>query len=145
MITGIPGMTVVGVQQQANSQGYSLLLQILHQPDTPDPKEILNNFISEGVDGIIWAVPEISNSRSWFKNNLENLRLPIVFLNTQAYPGFNVVSIDNRLGGRLATEHLLESGYRKIGYIAGPEDWWVAKERRLGWQDALSNEPGYRR
>jgi LacI family transcriptional regulator len=132
-------MAVVGVQQQANSQGYSLILQLLHHPETTEVEEILNNFISEKVDGIIWAVPEIGNNRSWFKDNQSKLRLPIVFINMQPYPGLNVVSIDNRQGGRIATEHLLQNGYHNIGFIAGPEDWWEVRERRLGWQDALSS------
>jgi LacI family transcriptional regulator len=133
------GMTIVGVQQQASLLGYSLLLQVLQQPEIENVEEIYNNFLSENVDGIIWAVPEIGENRAWFKERQNKLHLPILFLNTQPYPGFNVVSIDNRQGGRIATEHLLENGYRKIGYIAGPEDWWVARERRLGWQDALSS------
>jgi LacI family transcriptional regulator len=99
----------------------------------------LNNFIAERVDGIIWAVPEIGNNRSWFKDNQSKLRMPIIFLNMQPYPGLNVVSIDNRQGGRIATEHLLQNGYHNIGFIAGPEDWWEVRERRLGWQDALSS------
>jgi len=135
---GPSGMTVVGVQQEANSNGYSVTLQLLHHPETTEVEEILNNFIAERVDGIIWAVPEIGNNRSWFKDNQSKLRMPIIFLNTKPYPGLNVVSIDNRQGGRIATEHLLQNGYRNIGFIAGPEDWWEARERRLGWQDALS-------
>ena len=32
--------------------------------------------------------------------------------------------MDNCLGGRLATEHLLEQGYSRIGIITGPIDWY---------------------
>lgn len=136
---GGSGMAIVGVEKQANLNGYSIILQLLHSPETAEVEEILNNFISEKVDGIIWAVPEIGNNHSWFKENQSKLRLPIVFLNMQPYPGLNVVSIDNRQGGRIATEHLLQNGYHNIGFIAGPEDWWEVRERRLGWQDALSS------
>jgi LacI family transcriptional regulator len=47
------------------------------------------------------------------------------------------VSIDNYRGGRLATEHLLEQGYRRIGIITGPLSWWEARERQRGWQEVL--------
>ncbi|KAA1380609.1 LacI family DNA-binding transcriptional regulator [Aeromicrobium fastidiosum] len=33
---------------------------------------------------------------------------------------FSSVSIDDQIGGRLATEHLLEIGRRRIGFIGGP-------------------------
>lgn len=38
----------------------------------------------------------------------------------------------------MATQHLLERGYQKIGLIAGPLTWWAARERQRGWQDALT-------
>ena len=47
------------------------------------------------------------------------------------------VSINNYLGGRMAVDHLLEQGYRHIGHIAGPMDWWEAQQRMTGWKDTL--------
>jgi len=37
----------------------------------------------------------------------------------------------------MATQHLLDQGYQNIGLITGPLDWWEARQRQLGWQDAL--------
>jgi LacI family transcriptional regulator len=48
-----------------------------------------------------------------------------------------VVSIDNYAGGRMAVSHLLEQGYRKIGHISGPLDWWEARQRMAAWKDTL--------
>jgi DNA-binding LacI/PurR family transcriptional regulator len=48
-----------------------------------------------------------------------------------------VVSIDNYLGGRMAMVYLLNQGYRKVGYISGPLDWWEARARMAAWKDAL--------
>jgi LacI family transcriptional regulator len=55
----------------------------------------------------------------------------------QARPDLSVVSIDNYTGVRTAMEHLLVQGYRHIGHVAGPLDWWEARQRKAGWQDAL--------
>jgi LacI family transcriptional regulator len=49
----------------------------------------------------------------------------------------SVVSINNYLGGRMAVSHLLEQGYRHIGHISGPLDWWEARQRMSGWKDVL--------
>jgi LacI family transcriptional regulator len=46
--------------------------------------------------------------------------------------------IDNRAGGRLATSHLLEQGRQNIGIITGPISWWEARQRELGWREALA-------
>jgi DNA-binding LacI/PurR family transcriptional regulator len=54
------------------------------------------------------------------------------------HPGLSIVSIDNYLGARIATEHLLQQGYRCIGHISGPLDWWESRQRKAGWQAALA-------
>jgi LacI family transcriptional regulator len=61
----------------------------------------------------------------------------MIFLTMQTRSDLFIVSVDNYTGGRTATEHLLEQGYRHIGHISGPLDWWEARQRKAGWQDAL--------
>lgn len=92
------------------------------------------------MEGIIWAVPEIGSNRVWFREIVPQLAIPVIFLNTQSNETLHVVEINNRNGGYMATKHLLERGYRKIGLIAGPLTWWTARERRRGWQEALTAE-----
>jgi LacI family transcriptional regulator len=133
-----PSHILVGVEQGANQEGLSILLNLLHQPENDNIGKIVNGLISRQVEGIIWAVPEIGNNRSWFREAIPHLPIPVVFLSTQPKGDLNVVEIDNRNGGYMATQHLLERGYRRIGLIAGPLSWWAANERRRGWQDALT-------
>jgi LacI family transcriptional regulator len=40
-------------------------------------------------------------------------------------------------GGRVATEHLLELGHRRIAVITGPAQWSASKERLAGYRSAL--------
>jgi DNA-binding LacI/PurR family transcriptional regulator len=48
------------------------------------------------------------------------------------------VDVDNRGGGRVAAEHLVSLGRRRIATIAGPADTHVAVARLDGFADALS-------
>jgi LacI family transcriptional regulator len=132
-----PSHLLIGVEQGANQAGLSILLNLVHQPETKEIGSIVNSLLSRQVEGIIWAVPEIGDNRSWFRENLPQLGIPVVFLSTKPRENLNVVEIDNRHGAYIATQHLLERGYQKIGHIAGPLTWWAASERRRGWQDAL--------
>jgi DNA-binding LacI/PurR family transcriptional regulator len=52
-------------------------------------------------------------------------------------PNLTIVTYDNFLGGRMATEHLLQQGYQHIGHVSGPLDWWESRQRKAGWQAAL--------
>lgn len=132
-----PSRTLSGVEQQANELGYSLLLSLMRQPEKNDVEQVLRDMFSRYVDGIIWAMPEIGNNRAWIRQGTPQLSVPIVFLSMQPHPNLSVVAVDNRRGGRMATEHLLDQGYQTIGLITGPLDWWEARQRQLGWQDAL--------
>jgi LacI family transcriptional regulator len=132
-----PSRTLSGIERQANELGYSLLLSLIRQPEKNDVEQILLELLSRYVDGIVWAVPEIGNNRDWTQQEIPQLSVPIVFLSTQPRPNQSVVAVDNRSGGRMATQHLLDQGYQNIGLITGPLDWWEACQRQLGWQDAL--------
>jgi LacI family transcriptional regulator len=34
--------------------------------------------------------------------------------------------------------HLLEQGYRNIGHVSGPLEWWEARQRMAAWKDTLT-------
>jgi len=133
-----PSHILVGVEQGANREGLSIFLNLLHQPESENIGPIVNSLMSRQVEGIIWAAPEIGNNRSWFHESIHQLEIPVIFLSTQPRDDLNVVEIDNRSGAYMATQHLLERGYRKIGLITGPLTWWAAGERRRGWEEALT-------
>lgn len=63
--------------------------------------------------------------------------LPAVLLNTPGPPGLPVIGVDNRAGARAMTRHLVESGRRRIAFIAGPRDNPEARERLRGHCEAL--------
>jgi LacI family transcriptional regulator len=48
-----------------------------------------------------------------------------------------LVQVDNRLGGRLATQHLISLGHRRIAHITGAASLGISEERRAGYADAL--------
>lgn len=132
-----PSSTLTGIERQAAESGFSVLLTLIHEPDTEEIGSVLSDMLSRQVEGMIWAVPEIANNHRWIHDH-PNPVIPIVFLSMEPRSGITVVSVDNRHAGKVATEHLLAQGRRHVGLITGPLTWWEARERQLGWQDALS-------
>jgi LacI family transcriptional regulator len=132
-----PSRILVGIEKQANELGFSLMVRLLHNPLESPGRRALNELIANQVAGIIWAVAEIGDQRDWLYGHLNEGDTPVVFLSMKARPNTSLIALDNRLGGRLATAHLLEQGYQNIGIISGPHEWWEARERELGWQDIL--------
>jgi LacI family transcriptional regulator len=134
-----PSQTVVGIEKKANELGFSVLLSLFDEPDNGGHERALNTLVAHQVDGIIWAMPEVGNNRAWVRSShLEQLP-PIVFMSMESRPGISVVAVDNRHGARLAVQHLIDQDRRKIGIITGPLTWWEARERFVGWQEAMQN------
>jgi DNA-binding LacI/PurR family transcriptional regulator len=44
------------------------------------------------------------------------------------------------MGGKMATHHLIDQGYQHIAHLSGPLDWWEARQRKQGWQNALADQ-----
>src|SRR5438270_3656389 len=74
-----PSRTLVGIEKQAAELGFSMLLTLLHDPETQNVTPILSDILSRQVEGIIWAVPEIGDNRLWLRD-LPPLQAPAVFL-----------------------------------------------------------------
>lgn len=133
-----PSRTLSGITSAAEEAGYSVLLKELPSYDTEEITPIFQAFLSRHVDGIIWAVPEVGENRKWANNPPADIEIPLVYLTMEVRDNLSIVSVDNYLGGRMAMAHLLEQGYRKIGHISGPLDWWESRQRMAAWKDAVA-------
>lgn len=66
---------------------------------------------------------------------------PVVIVDrTRADDQFCSVAVDDVLGGRLATEHLIDRGHTRVAYIGGPHTLGQVRDRlagaRAAWSDA---------
>jgi|SRR5690625_1690050 len=107
--------------------------------NNPDKqKQYIKNMINNSVDGLI-IVPSIIEDRdiSVF-NEVKDNEIPIVACN-RSISGFECPKVlsNNYHGGYLATRHLLQQGYKKIGFVAGIS-YSLSIERYKGYLTALS-------
>ena len=95
----------------------------------------LDVLLAEGVEGIVF----IPVGRPDMKRIDRLLRQGIkIVVADRRVDGLPTVEADNRGGSYELTEHLFQLGYRRIAYIAGPQEVSTAQDRLAGFYDALA-------
>jgi DNA-binding LacI/PurR family transcriptional regulator len=131
------GSIVQTIESAAQEQGYTVILASSN--DIPDREiEAVKMLQSRRVDGVI-----VTSSRvgALYQDRLDRLRVPVVLINSLAeLRGQHIISVnvDNRHGGRQATDHLIQKGHRRIAYVAAPADRSDSGERMAGYRGALT-------
>lgn len=90
------------------------------------------------VDGVVvYICDPTAPDIGW----LERRNLPMVVVDHNLSEGTASVNVDDRGGARLAAQHVLDLGHRRIGIVSFETDPdtlnYPARERLLGWHDAL--------
>ena len=136
-----PSRVLTGIEQQAAGMGYSISLNLIHEPEILDVEGLLSSLFSRQVDGIIWAVPDVGDNRLWSNTVGTDPPAPVLMVGGMGGQSkLGSIGIDNRAIGRMATEHLLAGGARHIGIITGPMNWWESRQRQLGWRESLQEQ-----
>ena len=90
---------------------------------------------SRRVDGLILVEPEMNDGRL---QRLQNDKFPFVVIGNPRTSNFHSVDNDNVLAGRMATLHLIESGFKNIGFLTGPQGVIVVDDRLTGYRMAMA-------
>ncbi len=126
--------TVQGIQDGLRSAGYSISIAYSNR-DQALAIEAINSFYSRQADGIV-----VINSWLHTYNDpiLAMQNRPFVFVNRLFGACLkNCVGPGDRVGAQIATQHLVDLGHKRIGYINGVENWIEARDRLSGYQDVL--------
>jgi len=76
-------------------------------------------------------------------SGLVRLGIPVVFLDRHPDGApFSTVDVDDVAGGRMAVEHLLDRGHRRVAFVGGPSTLAQVRDRRLGAELAVTGSGG---
>ena len=105
-------------------------------------KLYIDNLLDRQVDGVIFNTG-LLNNKLVHKFLDENIPVALVenFINDPAIiknPLIITISLDFYKYAKMAVEHLIKKGYRKIAYISAPLEMISLRERLRGYKDALA-------
>ena len=127
---------VESVEKRATEKGYNILLKsTLNQAENADSQ--IEQFSQLGVNGFIIASMAHVYHPSAMIRKLQDEEFPYIMVSYIENSNIYFIGTDHELGGFMATEHLINLGYEKIGYINGEKGNLVGELRNNGYQKAL--------
>ena len=127
------------IEYECRQEGYHVIVS-----GTDADESFLKLAQQRSLDGMIIVG---SYSREFY-SDLKKANMPVVLVDTyQNTEKFHEVRIDDRLGGYIATQYLLELGHRKIAFLSGTlREQGVTQLRFEGYLRALEeNNIPYRK
>lgn len=118
-----------GVELAASRHGWSVVIECTHNDLDAELRSITEMRSLRFGGLIILPHPQATD----LYRELKRSKFPFVFVD-RSLPGISVpwVGTDDRLGGRLAAEHVFKLGHRRIARIYGPQDYGSFAERGRG-------------
>lgn len=141
-----------GVDEMLGEAGFVTLLGSTGE-STAREQAVLGSLIEHGPGGIILSPAEGSEARTVLA--AVGAHTPVVLFNRELggslpqYAHWDRLLLDNQRGARLATEHLIARGHKRIAFFGGHDDSSSCRDRQAGYAQAmqaagLSIEPHWR-
>ncbi|REL27036.1 LacI family DNA-binding transcriptional regulator [Thalassotalea euphylliae] len=128
------GQMMAGVEAELRAAGKHVIFTTGHSEEDRE-KDGIEFLMGRNCDAIIMHVEAVSDD---YLVEVSQGQTPIYLLSRYVEAlKEKCISLDNEVGGYLATKALLERGHKDIAYIAGPQFKADASNRLLGHKRAL--------
>ena len=130
-----PASSVAAVETAARGRGYSVTIANADGLDPLSVNEAVNHLANLAAEGLVVVAPQ---TRVLAALSELSIGIPFVTLQASGTDPTGTRELDQVVGARLATAHLVALGHTRIGHIAGPPEWLDASQRLAGFQDELA-------
>jgi LacI family transcriptional regulator len=126
-----------GVIQRCHQEGYELLIHPITTQATHRPKDVHAFLKRTRVDGVI-LTPPLSDDEN-MAHLFDELNIPYVRISpVEDRPRASCVRTDDKAAVEDLTDKLIQTGHRKIAFIAGRADHKAVTERKKGYEAAIT-------
>ena len=128
---------LLGGMLTAAELGYRMIFELVDTHSDHVERELGAAIAALQPDGVIVTPPHSENPQ--IIGLLAERGIPFARIGSKEEgPGIAMTMGDELLAGK-ATDHLIELGHKRIGFIAGPDDYSLAGWRVDGWREAMTN------
>ena len=136
LVTHYYAAVLDGIETEARQAGYSVISANSHEKQE-DESVAIDNFNSMHVEGIIACLSQETTDYSHFEE-IAQMGIPLVFFGrTCLSDKFTCVTANGNEAAQQATQHLIDTGSRRIAFIGGPNHLDMVVRRKHGYLEAL--------
>ena len=136
LVTHYYAAVLDGIEEEATKHGYSVISANTHEQSDAEVKAI-DNFIGMHVEGIVACLSQNTTDYSHFEE-IAQMDIPLVFFGRTCLPEkFSCVTANGDEAAQEATQHLIDTGSRRIAFIGGPNHLDMVRRRKHGYLEAL--------
>jgi len=128
------GQMMAGIEAELRAAGKHVIITTGHSEEDKE-KDGIEFLISRNCDAIILHVEAVSDD---YLIELSQGKTPVYLMSRYVEAlQENCISLNNELGGYLATKTIIEQGHSHISYITGPQFKSDSQQRLIGHKRAL--------
>ena len=136
LVTHYYAAVLDGIEDEARRQGYSVISANSHER-FEDEAMAIDNFINMHVEGIVACLAQNTTDYSHFEE-LASMGIPLVFFGrTCLTDKFSSVMANGDVAAQEATQHLIDTGSKRIAFLGGPNHLDMVRRRKHGYLEAL--------
>ena len=136
LVTHYYAAVLDGIEDYASKLGYSVISSNSHE-DHEREAQALDNFLNMHVEGIIACLAQDTTDYSHFEQ-LHKMGVPLVFFARCCLEDmFSQVVGNGDVAAQEATQHMIETGSRRVAFIGGPNHLDMVRRRKHGYLEAL--------
>jgi LacI family transcriptional regulator len=127
---------LLGGMLKCAEYGYRMIFELVDTHSDHVERELGAAIASLQPDGVILTPPHSENRL--ITGLLADRKIPFARIGSiEPGPGI-AITMGDEGSARIATEHLVALGHRRIGFISGSEEYSLSKWRLRGWHDAMA-------
>lgn len=128
--------TISGMEDTAIQAGYKIMI-CQSKESYEREKDVAYTFLCSRIDGLIVCLSRETEDVRHLQI-FQRKDLPVVLFDRVSYTmDATRVVVDDFAGAKMAIDHLVEQGYKKIAHLAGPEALTNSNDRLNGYLEGL--------
>nr|WP_232304011.1 LacI family DNA-binding transcriptional regulator [Pseudofrankia sp. DC12] len=129
-----PTAVLAAIERAVSADGFAVGIASVPVLDRPSIIDAVARLLDQRVAGIVVIAPVVSANEAL--DDVPDDVAMVVIDGDPARPS-RLVTVDQRLGARLATRCLLAAGHETVWHVSGPADWFDSAGRVESWRQEM--------